>query len=267
MEGRSGGVGPPTAGIAHWGSHDDINAIPAAKQSQPIDEQRMSTSGPPGTARRTSAWRRSSRPLAGACVPFLVLAWGCATAGEAPAPAEEGLALGARALAEGDYGEAMVRLREVASRCESGDRGRRAVLLLTTAALDPRNPEASAADGARLAVHFLGLPGSGSEERTVAETLYLLARGYGAPVGDTLPDPGAEAVATLAPRFDHCGAEGDVATSSRALPELPDSSYVARSRAERDRLTARVNALQAELERIRALLREGVVSDTSGARP
>lgn len=224
----------------------------------------MSTTDPPGTARRTSAWRRTAR--AGACAAFLAFAWGCATAGEAPAPAEDGLALGARALAEGDYGEAMARLHEVASRCESGDRGRRAVLLLATAALDPRNPVASADDGARLAVHFLGLPGSGSVERTVAETLYLLARGYGAPAGDTLPDPAAEA-ATLAPRFDHCGAEGDVATSSRALPELPDSSYVARSRAERDRLTARVNALQAELERIRALLQEGVVSDTSGARP
>ena len=42
---------------------------------------------------------------------------------------------------------------------------------------------------------------------------------------------------------------------------------MARDRAERDRLAARVHALEAELARIRALLQEGIVADSSGIRP
>lgn len=228
----------------------------------------MSTTHPPGPARRTRARRWRLHPPAAACAVLSALAWGCAPAGETPAPADGGLTPGARALADGDYAAAMAQLREVASRCESGDRGRRAVLLLASAALDPRNPDASAADGARLAVHFLRLPETAPEERRVAETFYLLARGYGAPAADTLAAP-AGVAAGLAPRFDSCGTPGalEEGASYGRLPELPDSSYVARYRAERDRLAARVHALEAELARIRALLQEGIVADSSGIRP
>lgn len=204
-------------------------------------------------------------------VSALLLCAGCAMGSGAPqVPEDHGLTRGIEALVAGDYAEAGTRLREVASRCEAGAPGRRAVLLLATAALDPRNPDASPDDGARIAAYYLDLPGAEAGDRTVAETLYLMARGFGvAPGGSVGPDTAAHgAVQGLASRFRACGVAGaeSGAGPARPLPELPDTAYPARSLAERDRLAARVAALEAELRRIRALLQEGVVPDTSRDR-
>ena len=232
----------------------------------------MSTNGPlrtqdPRRARASGRWRPA---LTG--VSALLLTAACAVGSGAPrAPGDPGLQPGIEALAAGGYGEAGTRLRDVASRCEAGAPGRRAVLLLAAMALDPRNPDASPDDGARIAAHYLDLPGAGADDRVVAETLYLMARGFGAAPGGSLEaDTAASAVTQgLASRFGACrtAAEGDGAASARPLPELPDTAYAARLRADRDRLAARVTALEAELQRIRALLQEGVVPDTSGGRP
>lgn len=232
----------------------------------------MSTNGPlrtqnPRRARAPGRWRPALTGMSA-----LLLTAACTVVSGAPrAPGGPDLQLGIEALAAGSYGEAGSRLRDVASRCEAGAPGRRAVLLLAAMALDPRNPDASPDDGARIAAHYLDLPGAGADDRMVAETLYLMARGFGAAPGDPREaDTAASAVTQgLAPRFAGCrmADEGEGAAPARPLPELPDTAYVARLRADRDRLAARVTALEAELERIRALLQKGVVSDTSGGRP
>ena len=230
----------------------------------------MSTDGP----LRVQDPRRLRGPRRGRIVTgvsALLLCAGCAMGSRAPqVPEEHGLTRGIEALAAGDYAEAGTRLRDVASQCEAGAPGRRAVLLLATAALDPRNPDASPRDGARLAAYYLDLPGAEAGDRLVAETLYLLARGFGAAPGDSVQDTAAERVVQgLAPRFGACRAEvvGEGAGTERPLPTLPDTAYPSRSLAERERLAARVTALEAELRRIRALLQEGVVPDTSRDGP
>lgn len=201
-----------------------------------------------------------------------LLAWGCAGAGgPRPGPDEVGddLSRAIRALAAGDYGDAAARLRRVAGRCESGADGRRAAFLLATSALDPRNPDASPDHGAALAAHFLGLPGGEPRERVAAETLYLLALDQGAqPVGSAEDSAGAGADRGVAARFDRCGDEADpVGAVDRPLPALPDTARLYRLRAERDSLRVRVRELEAEVERIRALLREGPPPESAGVHP
>lgn len=190
---------------------------------------------------------------------------------EAPVSAEARLDRGIQALEAGEYATASTRLARLASRCESGRPGRRAVLLLAGASLDPRNPDASPDRGARLAAHVLGLPGSDPTERALSETLYLLAldRG-GEPPGEGAPSDSEETGADgyPAPRFYDCDAvAGDTGQSrSVALPRLPgtpSAEVLSRTRGERDFLQSRVVTLQAELDRIRELLREGILPDTT----
>ena len=166
-------------------------------------------------------------------------------------------------------------LRELAAMCEAGAAGRRAVLLLATAALDPRNPDADADRAARLAAVFLGLPRARGDERALAETLYLLALDRGAVVdtpADTLNADSSSAMSTaegpgeplrVAARFHDCSADVGRATAPDALPTLPGEP-LAGAATERDSLQARVRELEAELERIRTLLQEDVTPDTAG---
>ena len=202
----------------------------------------------------------------------------------------------AAALESGRFEPAARTLRELASRCESGTRGRDAVLLLAAVEVDPRNPRPSPAAGAQLAARYLQIPGGDPSTATLAETLYLLALDLGAtPVDDPFSSvPAAPASDAedegetanggevrfwrVAERFEGCG-EGGRRSAGVTLPEHPgmplwqavESAYqerdslAARSAAgaeEAARLRVRVDSLQAELERVRSLLQQG-----PGGRP
>ena len=119
---------------------------------------------------------------------------------------EELLERGVTALAAGSYDVASDRLGRLAARCEAGHAGRRAVHLLATAALDPRNPAASVDTAAGLAAHVLALPGTAPDERITAETLYLLALDRGARQLDS-DSLRAAFLPPLAPRYTDCDAD------------------------------------------------------------
>lgn len=195
---------------------------------------------------------------------------------------------------EGDFGSAGRHLRRLASRCESGERGREAVLLLAAVEVDPRNPDPSPAAAAHLAARYLQMPEAPAWTLTVAGTLYLTALDLGAnPVRDPFaPIPSLDGTAAeagdepaderevgpwrVARRFEDCGAETAPARTVRELPEHPGTPLwraVQNARAERDslarradslearadearRLRARVDSLEAELRRIRSLLQQ-----------
>lgn len=200
----------------------------------------------------------------------IVLLTACATTrGGSNGGFADDLLTSTRALEAGDYREATIRLGWLAGDCQAGPHGRRAVLLLASTALDPRNPEASPDEGARLAAAFLGLPGASAGDRAVAETLYLLALDLGAGIPASAGDDGGESPAGLprvAPRFDHCG-RPVAARPDTMVPVLPDTALATQlrqARARRDSLEARLTELEAELARIRELLQGGVPPDTTG---
>jgi hypothetical protein len=221
-------------------------------------------------------------------------------------PAPGSLAEAVQSLRDGDYATGTARLQRLAARCESGSDGRRAVLLLAVAALDPRNPAASPDRGAELTARYLTLPGAEPAERVEAEGLYLLANSVGGrvwePVADSLGEAPGDSVAEapgdtaaevprdtvgpmgprsvpapppapvqVASRFQRCGAApvGLAAVDPAVLPTLPDSVVRGLPAVERDSLRTRVGILEAELDRIRRLLQEGLVPDTTntGGRP
>lgn len=174
---------------------------------------------------------------------------------------------GVLALAEGDFDAADRAFRESASVCESGREGRRALLFLSLLALDPRNPDASPDSASLMAVRFLQLPYTARDENLEAEGLYVAALDRGADP-ELRPDPGNSA---LALRFERCG-ELFPPMEARPLPELerPTAGVIQGLDAERRALQAEnatlqqtVRELQAELERIRGLLRR---PDTAGVR-
>lgn len=190
---------------------------------------------------------------------------------EIQATATEVLAGGVRALEEGEFDAASESLWRLASWCESGSYGRRALLVLAAATLDPRHRGSDPGEAARLAARYLQLPRVLPEERIVAETLYLMALARGGAVpGAQASAAGGEEGREPALRFSDCDAPGGGATvaGSEPLPELPippAPELVRRARAERDALRARVGELetangelQAELDRIRSILRQGV---------
>lgn len=170
-------------------------------------------------------------------------------------------------MAEGDFGAAAEAFRESAASCQSGRQGRRAILFLSLLALDPRNPESEPDSAALMAASFLQLPNVPREELLEAEGLYLAALDRGADP-ELRPDPETSG---LAPRFERCGEPVPI-WSARELPVLdrPTSGVIQGLEAERNALRTRnealqrtVEELQAELERIRGLLRR---PDTAAAR-
>lgn len=213
-------------------------------------------------------------------VAFGIVLGGCSVfsgGGEGLEPEPEPPYIRAATLLEaGQYEAAAAALREVASRCESGERGRHALLLLAALDLDPRNAQAEPDSAALMAARFLYLPGLPVAERPLGETLYVLALDRGG-------DPGlrpTEGEGGLAEQFSDCGepVTGPVVT----LPVLPASeegesiveleaerdSAVARAAelaSESEALGARVAELEAELERIRRILRAR--PDTTGLPP
>lgn len=219
--------------------------------------------------------RSAHRPvLLAVALAFLSL-WACVSGGEgawrvATADPADSLSSGIAAVEAGDFAQATTRLQWLAARCETGDYGRRAVLLLAALGIDPRNPDASSDEAARLAARYLGLPRIGPDDRVLAETLYLLAldRGAGIPAPPEEAEiRGTEAVRGVAVRFHGCGRQ--LPADEVALPELPGpttTNRVSRLRAERDSLQDRLTSLEAELERIRELLGDVAPAepDTSG---
>lgn len=241
---------------------------------------------------------RTLRDRAGALLLPLVVVLGVAAVScsrsspEPPVPEAETSTLLDRASAALDGGEFMEAgriLRFLASRCESGDDGRAAVLLLAAVHLDPRNPHGSPVAAARLSARYLQVPSAPPSTLGEAESLYLLALDLGAPpVDDPLApipafsrDHRARRLAggwRVASRFDGCEA-GGTAVEERPLPRHPGTPLwetLERVWEERDSLArrveslseeadeqartlrARADSLQSELERIRELLREGI---------
>lgn len=181
-------------------------------------------------------------------------------------------------LEAGRYPEATAALRQVASRCENGERGRHALLLLAAVELDPRNAEADPDSAALMAARFLSLPDLPVVELPLGQTLYVLALDQGGNPGlrpSPVPTEGAPA-----PRFTDC--DQPVPDRVVNLPVLAEDGGgesmlevqgqrdAAAARAnelttENTRLRARVDELEAELERIRRILRAR--PDTTGGPP
>lgn len=205
----------------------------------------------------------------------LLTAWGCAvgpggggsrSGGQGPSDLLSG---GIRAMEEGDHRAASEWLHRLTARCESGDYGRRAMLLLATLALDPRNPDGSPDHAAWLTARALSLPEREPGEHLMAETLFLLALERGARVpedGASGPEDGDRP--PVAARFRDCRAGAPAPTVQPAalptLPGAPTALLYSRLRSERDALRSRVAELEAELARIRELLNGTLPPDSSG---
>jgi hypothetical protein len=174
-------------------------------------------------------------------------------------------------------------LRQVASSCENGDEGRRALLLLSSLWLD-RHPRADPDSAALLAGRFLTLPEADVVELAMARAVYLLALELGA--DETLRPSRIDNPNALAVRFSNCDqGEPPVVVSLPELGRESLSATVRRLQAERDSLKQTATALgdgsraleqrvqelqaelrnaQSEIERMRRLLGG---RDTTTVRP
>lgn len=160
--------------------------------------------------------------------------------------------------------------------------GRRALLVLAAAELDPRNPMRRLGVGAELLADYMRAPGTPPANGPVAEALYLLALELGAAEEQIAraeaeaerAEEQAERARAAAARED---AERTVAAQPAArgpLPELPGPPVTARIReldaarralaAENADLEALLAECRAELERIEQTLEP---ADTGQAMP
>jgi hypothetical protein len=184
----------------------------------------------------------------GILVPaFAVLIVGCATLSSVFGSNEkQRFEAGMRALGNGDYLAAHRELSWVAEHYAHKSEGQRALLVLASMEMDPRNPSRRTDVGADLAATFLRLPERDAWVDPVAQTMYLLGLELGA----------AEERAQRAER---------AAEAQRELPRLPGPTVSSRIKAveqERDRLAAKVTtleeqlaAMERELERIRKTIK------------
>lgn len=161
--------------------------------------------------------------------------------------------LGLAALTEGDLARAQEHLYWVYNHHAESPVGRRALLVLVAAEMDPRNPARRLWAAADMSARLLSQSGPPEWAEPIAETMYLLALELGA---------NEERIARAEAQRD----------SAQALPELPGPSVLAQVQAlrtERDSLRRRAQALEAavaarekelkekeqELERIRKTLK------------
>jgi hypothetical protein len=186
------------------------------------------------------------------------------------------------ALNAEDFASAREDLLWLASRCEAGEHGRRAMLQLAAAELDTENPHGSARAAALLAAGYLVLPDAEANQLPVARALYRLAADHGGlSEGAEAEEDGADPLPSLAVRFDTCQPMPDMEWARR-LPDPPglttsariaaleselaaasDSLSILRERngALRGRnaaLQARTGELEAEIQRVAELLRNGM---------
>jgi hypothetical protein len=125
------------------------------------------------------------------------------------------------ALSRDDFPVAEGELAWLASRCDTGDRGRTALLLLAAAELDPANPNGDVDDAAYLSASYLQLPSLPEDDAQLARTLYRLALDRGGRPVDDLPlpsrDEGAAADAGPgSPAGDSADDSGTTGTSAGA---------------------------------------------------
>jgi len=230
----------------------------------------------------TTTRRRIPLALWGIAVSCLLLAVGCRHLEPVPEPVAPTLFdIGLARMAGGEFATAELAFRDAASHCESGTAGRRSLLFLSFLALDPRNPAAHPDSAALMAARFLDLPGNTEEEMLEAEALYITALDHGADP-ELRPDPVNPGFAV---RFGDCD-QPFPARDQRPLPTLVGSmsgrlqsldeergalaeenqqlrGTVRQLRQTSGALQTRVDSLEAELERIRQLIR---LPDTLRAR-
>lgn len=166
-------------------------------------------------------------------------------------------------------------LQWLASRCESGDLGRRALLLLAATELDPQNPRGSPHRAARAAGSYLLLPDADGEHVPLARALYRLAIDRGASPADVARTFAGEEAPLFAGRFDTCEPEAPV-SATLSLPSTPVETTaervrtlearVATLRMESDSLRVRAEELESELARITDLLRQGGRANATAGR-
>lgn len=155
-------------------------------------------------------------------------------------------------LEGGDFQAATAGLRKQASRCESGVRGREAVLLRAMLELDLRNPAGSPDTAAWLAARYLQLPDATPAGVSAAESLYLLALDRGA---SSVDDPWSHD--GVAPRFTHCHSSAPPPHMLRELPAHPGTPTLRELNEVHRALywsQQQADSLKAELARIRKLL-------------
>lgn len=163
------------------------------------------------------------------------------------------------ALDGAHFRNARADLAWLVGRCEAGRWGRRALLLLAAADLDPRNPHRSPEEAARLAGLYLRLPWAERDAAPLANSLYVLAldlspgrdrtarRGASSvTVADADPAPARDPL-RVATRFEHCDG-GGTPGRSRGLPAYQGPTIAERT-AE---LEARLAAQRDSLDRARA---------------
>jgi hypothetical protein len=142
--------------------------------------------------------------------------------------AQTRLQQGIEALGRNDFAGAQDNLRSVYQDHWSEPEGREALLVLTTAEIDPRNPSRRLWASAELAASMIKLQDGPTWTKPVGETLYLLALELGA----------------KEEQITRAEAERDAAA---ALPTLDSPSVVARIgaiRAERDSLKRKADQLE-----------------------
>lgn len=192
------------------------------------------------------------------------------------------------ALERESYESARLELLSLAARCEAGEHGRDALLLLAVSELDPMNPFGSPDEAARLAAAYLELPDPDVRDALLARATYRLAVDLGGVVHDSVTGASRRRAPPVAERFEAC--EGRPLLPVPApLPTTPELTTAARlaalrtdlqakstslsaSARERDdlrmrttTLQARIDELEAELDRIKALLRDGAVGSSRRA--
>ena len=176
------------------------------------------------------------------------------------------------ALMNEDFESARPHLMALASQCQAGEHGRRAVLMLAASELDPGNGSGSPATAAELARGYLLLPDAPREEIVLARALYRVAADLGGLEETTAAAESTGAGLAIAPRFNACGEAPQL--RFRNLPTTSDETLAARMQALEARLGAksdslaaartsaeassqRVAELEQELERITQLLTSG----------
>ncbi len=179
----------------------------------------------------------------------------CASAGivgdtsDAPDP-ESVLRQGVDALGSGHFREAHEDLSWVYTHYPEQDVGRRALLVIAAAEMDPRNPDQRLTVGARLLERFFAPDSIAGWQEPVAESMYLLALDLGArdtAAGATTDSAGAADSAAGASGMDAAG----------ATPRLPRASLAHRLRnAEilRDSLAERNAAMAAHMKELEGQL-------------
>jgi hypothetical protein len=177
------------------------------------------------------------------------------------------------ALAMDDFTAAQAELSWLASLCYAGTARTTALLLLAALELDPTNPAGSPRDAARTVTKYFRASGSDDSWTPFARTLYRIAADQGgldgaeAPAGPLVGAPSCERSAEIAdplPSLPAVTAFARARVLAADLSGLSDSIAVLTRRA--DSLAAHTSALQAELDRIGTLLREGATPLPTGSQ-